>query len=434
MALSTLVLPRTSRGILALLGALLAAELSACAPPDAGQCDEDVGRFVVYTDDDQGLPAYAGQALVNRSCGTGAFCHSESASDRFGAPHGMDFDLSLAGDAESTERLRRDQAEVFRLQRHILRAVDAETMPPGAIGAEVESAGPIYRDLPDLHTPEGRETLRNWLACGAPVVERTSGDRPAGSEPVGAVVPARPSAPPGGCDPWLSECGGACIDTSSDPAHCGSCDNACDTSAFCASGACTSECPAGTTECNRACVNTDSDSANCGGCGVVCDSGSACSGGVCACDAGLVDCDGQCVDTQTSGSHCGGCGNACGAGSGCEAGTCVTCGESVSFAGDVQPIFEASCNGSMCHSGARPAANLDLAAGRSHGALVGVASSCGPTSLLVSAGQADQSYLVNKIRGVGMCRGQQMPIRASALPEATIATIEDWICGGARND
>ncbi len=405
---------------------------SGCIPPELGECDETVARVVVYTDDAQGLPAYAGQALINQSCGAGAFCHSEGAVDRHGAPLGMDFDLALATDEAQTERLRRDQATAHRLGRWILLEVQQETMPPGAIGAEVAASGPAYRNLPALFSPEGKETLRNWLACGSPVVERVSADRPTGVQPVGAIVPALPATPPGGCTGGLVDCGGACVNTTTDPAHCGGCDTACDAASFCSNSSCTTDCPTSTTECNRSCVDTGTDPMNCGGCGAVCASGETCSGGACACSAGLVDCGSGCVDTQSSADDCGGCGMACASGEVCEAGTCVACGDSISFSRDVMPLF-GGCTGSTCHSGVRPAGNLDLSSGSMCSSMVGVASSCG-SRLYVEPGAPDRSYVVDKLRGRNLCRGQQMPLRAPALPESQIATIEDWICGGARND
>ena len=61
-------------------------------------CEEDLGpcgnmemlaaRTPVW--DIQGLPSYQGQALLDRSCGSGSFCHSVGAEggDRFGVPGG----------------------------------------------------------------------------------------------------------------------------------------------------------------------------------------------------------------------------------------------------------------------------------------------------------------------------------------------------------
>lgn len=145
-----------------------------------------LARSVVYRRD--GLPAYAGQALMITSCGGGAFCHSSGATgaDRYGAPHDLDFDPELADQlADPTTgaaHLRASQIAIYANRDDIYDTVVRGTMPPGAAGARVQQ--PLYGTFDDagtldemagLATPEGRETLRNWLACGAPMIERTGG-------------------------------------------------------------------------------------------------------------------------------------------------------------------------------------------------------------------------------------------------------------------
>ncbi len=81
-------------------------------------------------------------------------------------------------------------------------------------------------------------------------------------------------------------CSGACVDPSSDVAHCGGCD-ACalaNATAACVDGTCQLvACVPGACVVNNACVvvDTTSDPANCGSCGNKCSSGT-CSGGSCA--------------------------------------------------------------------------------------------------------------------------------------------------------
>jgi hypothetical protein len=54
--------------------------------------------------------------------------------------------------------------------------------------------------------------------------------------------------------------------------------------------------------------------------------------------------------------------------------------------------------------------------------------------VLVTPGDPARSYLMNKVTGVGMCRGtQRMPIGVPLVP-SKIQTIADWICAGAQND
>lgn len=81
------------------------------------------------------------------------------------------------------------------------------------------------------------------------------------------------------------------------------------------------DCPAGTTECAGYCVDTLTDNANCGGCDdgggsntcvgdQVCDGSGAC---VADCMPGLTDCHGFCTDTDIDPSHCGACDDGSGA-------------------------------------------------------------------------------------------------------------------------
>jgi hypothetical protein len=130
----------------------------------------------------------------------------------------------------------------------------------------------------------------------------------------------------GGCQTgWLS-CDGGCV-APSDPLNCGACGNACgsdggaatcralpDTSEY----VCVPRClPGAPTLCDGGCVDTTSDPDHCGSCGGACPTGVAnshptCGDGGCgiACDTGLSLCSGACVPL-TSATHCGGCGVGC---------------------------------------------------------------------------------------------------------------------------
>lgn len=181
---------------------LAAALLAAGCEPDLGACDRGAVRVVVY--DEEGTPAYAGQALMIASCGYGGFCHSEGIDPelRYGAPAGLDFDVRLAGyddvvDLDEVDRLRRMREQTSAHGRLIWASVSAGRMPVGgAVGRSVAESAPRYTfertqaPLPGLETAEGREIVRNWLACGAPVVERTEAPTPtAGYRAVGDAVP-----------------------------------------------------------------------------------------------------------------------------------------------------------------------------------------------------------------------------------------------------
>ena len=113
--------------------------------------------------------ATKGQALVHESCGQAAFCHSEEAKEsrRKGAPHGMNFDM-LPRPSGLTD--------VYHLDDSIWQQVQDGMMPPAsyAVGDGLWTYSRARRDdephLPKLNTHEGRSILRNWLACGSPVV------------------------------------------------------------------------------------------------------------------------------------------------------------------------------------------------------------------------------------------------------------------------
>lgn len=164
--------------------ASFAALLLGCGP-DLGVCDEPAAEAVVY---DDGVPAFEGQALVIQSCGSGGFCHSEGieADERRGAPRGMDLDLRLAAqspdvDEAELERLARAQQNVYYHRELVFESVESGRMPPDA--TDVPIGRPEYQRvpegmregpaLPSIASDEGLRVFRNWLACGAPVVERT---------------------------------------------------------------------------------------------------------------------------------------------------------------------------------------------------------------------------------------------------------------------
>jgi hypothetical protein len=175
----------------ALAGALA---LGGCSGEDLGACDAFRARQVAFAlpfpGDVTGLagqPMFEGQALVTASCGGGVFCHAEvSPQQRLGVPAGLDLDFRLACDARapaepctqaSSERLARAKRVGYRHRQDILDAVADGSMPPGALGRDIRARSPRFEradgsPLPELDTPEGRDILRNWLACGLPVVDR----------------------------------------------------------------------------------------------------------------------------------------------------------------------------------------------------------------------------------------------------------------------
>jgi len=108
----------------------------------------------------------------------------------------------------------------------------------------------------------------------------------------------------------------------------------------------------------------------------------------------------------------------------------------VSFTNDVQPIFTASCAKTNCHKGSAPDVGLDLAAGNAHADLVGVTTAqCQKQRTRIIPGDPDESYLLDKVRGVDLCdKSARMPLQGMKLSEEKIAIIQAWICGGALED
>jgi hypothetical protein len=99
----------------------------------------------------------------------------------------------------------------------------------------------------------------------------------------------------------------------------------------------------------------------------------------------------------------------------------------ISYAGNIQPIYDTSCALAGCHLGAAPAFGLDLATGDSYDATVGVKSLERPKLLLVESGNPDASYLVRKIEGGPDIAGALMPSNAPPLTADAISAIRQWI-------
>lgn len=98
-------------------------------------------------------------------------------------------------------------------------------------------------------------------------------------------------------------------------------------------------------------------------------------------------------------------------------------------------VFTPSCATAGCHTGPSGGvlpSGLDLSdADASFMALVGVASTQNPVLLRVAAGDADNSYLIQKLEGNAGFGAVMPPPPRQALDPAVIAEIRQWITDGA---
>lgn len=174
----------------------VAASLAGCAE-DLGTCEMNAATQVVYAAD--GTPYYAGQGLVQYGCSEGV-CHSEVAVNdaRKGAPHGLNFDLRPLTPTSTPANISALRAGVVKVRDEageIYGELTAGTMPPGAAGQRPDPAWKLQSgqvaNLPGVNTDVGIATVRNWLACGAPVVSGVTG-APADASQIAssAIVPA----------------------------------------------------------------------------------------------------------------------------------------------------------------------------------------------------------------------------------------------------
>ncbi len=132
------------------------------------------------------------------------------------------------------------------------------------------------------------------------------------------------------CEGGVTLCNGRCIDTATDPLHCGRCLNGCTDGEACRDGVCQrADCPPGQTYCGAGdgCRDLASDLSHCGRCQLSC-AGGICADGVCGpagsmCPAGQEDCGEGCDDLSSNDFHCGACGNGCDDGQVCQGGVCT---------------------------------------------------------------------------------------------------------------
>lgn len=101
----------------------------------------------------------------------------------------------------------------------------------------------------------------------------------------------------------------------------------------------------------------------------------------------------------------------------------------VSYAHDIQPIWDAECT--LCHA-AFGSGTLDLTAGASYAMLVGTAA-WGYAGTRVVPGDPHVSVLFLKLVG-DPSTGSLMPFGAAPLPTAQLLLVHDWIEQGAADN
>jgi hypothetical protein len=94
-------------------------------------------------------------------------------------------------------------------------------------------------------------------------------------------------------------------------------------------------------------------------------------------------------------------------------------------------IFTPTCAVSGCHTGASAVQGLRLDDGFSYANLVNVASPYGSTIIRVIPGDADNSFLIQKLEGTTMLGGR-MPLVGCCLQQVTVDVIRQWIDQGAQ--
>ena len=100
---------------------------------------------------------------------------------------------------------------------------------------------------------------------------------------------------------------------------------------------------------------------------------------------------------------------------------------------DIQAqIFTPTCATSSCHAGGAPAAGLNLTAGNSYAALVGIASTEDANIMRVVPFDAANSYLMQVLDGTA-ASGTVMP-PSGMLPQSSVDAVRTWINNGAMDD
>jgi len=127
---------------------------------------------------------------------------------------------------------------------------------------------------------------------------------------------------------------------------------------------------------------------------------------------------------MTAVASCGGGDDGYGSGGGGGGGTLQA-----NFTSIQDNVFTPICT--TCHSGAGAPQGLRLDSANSYALLVGVASQEQPAFQRVAAGDPNNSYLIKKLEGTAAIGGR-MPLGGTALTQADINVIRQWITDGAQ--
>lgn len=102
----------------------------------------------------------------------------------------------------------------------------------------------------------------------------------------------------------------------------------------------------------------------------------------------------------------------------------------VSFAADIEPIFNGSCAVSGCHNSSTQESGVDLS---SYGAAL---SSVGDQygTEIIEPGDPSASPIIDKISSNNPEFGERMPLDRSALSQSEIDSIRAWIQDGAPDN
>jgi N-acetylneuraminic acid mutarotase len=180
------------------------------------------------------------------------------------------------------------------------------------------------------------------------------------------------------CDGGVCGCADGRLDCTSDPGcessadsslTCGNCSTECVGGQVCDGADCVDHCPANTEPCSGSCVDTDSNPQHCGACDSPVDANQQCVDGSPECLVGYGDCTGEAgceTDLQSDPTHCGACDKACMPGAVCASGVCVCapsmpndCGNACQECCTAQDCSDGdactseSCNDGICELSAR---------------------------------------------------------------------------------